>query len=132
MMQQILELLQIHHLKTTPYHAKCDGAAERAIHTANSVLSHFVTEDQKNWCDCEPFIEWMLNTMKNETTGYSAFELMFGRTPLRPLDVTMGFDGLTEMSYPSAIVWQQPTGLRKPEKSPKRRSIKPMTSRHHD
>jgi hypothetical protein len=40
--------------------------------------------------------------MKNETTGYSAFELVFGRTPVSPLDVTIGLDGLTEMSEPSA------------------------------
>jgi hypothetical protein len=49
-----------------------------------------------------PFVKRILNTMKNETTGYSAFELVFGRTPVSPLDVTIGLDGLTEMSEPSA------------------------------
>ena len=50
MMHQLLKLLNIKHLVTTAYHAQCDGQAERALKTFVSIISHFISDGQKNWC----------------------------------------------------------------------------------
>jgi transposase InsO family protein len=79
MMQHILKLLNIKHLLTTAYHAQCDGQAGRALKTFVGTISHFVSDGQRNWCQLYPLAEWCMNTMKLETTGYSPFEMVFGR-----------------------------------------------------
>ena len=114
MLQHILKLLHVRHLTTTPYHARSDGQAERAIQTVNSVLSHFVDhETQRNWCEAIPYVEWVVNTMRNETTGFSAFQLVYGRVPLSPLDAMMGYDGLREIQTPSEYAMETQEWLEK-------------------
>ena len=100
-MQQVLKLLNIKHLLTSAYHAQCDGQAERANKTFINIISHFVSENQKDWDQIVPFAEWCMNTMKQETTGYSPFELVFGRPPLQPIDVALNFEGFEEVEKPS-------------------------------
>lgn len=39
-----------------------------------------------------------MNTMKQETTSYTSFELVHGRHPINPLDLALCFDGWNEIS----------------------------------
>lgn len=39
---------------------------------------------------------WCINTMKQETTGYTAFELVHGRTAVNPIDIARTFAGWFE------------------------------------
>lgn len=48
-MQQVIELLSVKHLRTSSYHPQCDGQAERAIQTFFRIVSHYLNENQKNW-----------------------------------------------------------------------------------
>ena len=98
--QEILRLLDIKHLLTTSYHAQADGAAERALKTFVNIISHYTSIDQQNWDEVCPFAAFVMNTYKSETTGYSPFELVFGRPPVHPVDVAFGYSGFQEFSDP--------------------------------
>ena len=91
--QQIFKLFGVRHITCTAGHHASDGIAERAIQTFKEILSHFVNETQKNWDTLVAPIEWVMNTAKNETTGYTPFQLVFGRDPLQPLDLALSYEG---------------------------------------
>jgi transposase InsO family protein len=97
-MQEILRLLDVKHLLTTAYHAQCDGAAERALKTFVTIMSHYVSMDQKNWDLVVPFVAFTVNAAKSDTTNYSPFELVYGRPPLHPLDLALNFSGFEEIA----------------------------------
>lgn len=99
-MQQVIALLNVKHLLTSAYHSQCDGQAKRAIQTLFRVLSHYVNDYQKNWNLVVPFAEWCLNTMRQEMTGYTPFELVYGRKAVTSLDLGMSFDGLETVKDP--------------------------------
>ena len=64
-------------------------------------MRHFVEENQRNWDSLVPFATWVMNTSKNETTKFSPFELVYGRTPVQPLDLEAGQDPFEQIHGPS-------------------------------
>lgn len=37
-----------------------------------------------------------MNAHKSEATGYSPFELVYGRPPIHPVNIAIGYDGFEE------------------------------------
>ena len=105
-MKQVVKLLGVKHLLTSSYHPQTDGNAERAIKTAVNILSHYTSDNQKDWDLLLPFVVWVMNTSKSETTGYSPFQLVYGRLPIQPLDIAMLYDGLQQIADPSDYLKQ--------------------------
>jgi hypothetical protein len=64
-------------------------------------MSHTISDGKKNWDKIAIYAEWVINTMRNQTTGYSAFELVYGRAPVQPMDMAIGYDGFNEITDPS-------------------------------
>jgi len=74
-------------LKTTAYHPQCDGLVERFNKTITTMLSMFVSSNQR---DLDVFILYVLfayRTAKNSTTGYDSFYLLYGTPAQLPLDI---------------------------------------------
>jgi transposase InsO family protein/dUTPase len=87
---QLCKLLGISKSKTTCYHPMGNGATERFNRTLLSML-RTLTDDQKlNWRDHLASLVFSYNCCRHESTGYSPFYLMFGRTPRLPIDVYLG------------------------------------------
>lgn len=82
--QEILRMLDIKHLRCTSAHPQTDGNAERALKTFVTNLSHYVNSDQRNWSEMVPFVEFQVNTLRSNNTGYTPFELVYGRQPVLP------------------------------------------------
>lgn len=97
-MREISALLNVKHLLTSPYHPQTDGQAERCIQTFSTIVSHFLNHNQKNWDVIVPYAEWCMNTMHQETTGFTPFELVHGRAPLNPIDISLEYTGFTEVN----------------------------------
>jgi hypothetical protein len=87
LMSELLELLDIHRTKTTPYHPQCDGLTERYNRTIKSMLTVYVNENGTNWDSMLHYIQFALNTSVQKTTKCTPFELVYGRIPKVPLDL---------------------------------------------
>ena len=78
-MQQFEEALRIQHIKT--FHPQSNGNIERMHSTLNNLIESSISERNNEWDENLKFINFAINTMKNQTTGLTPFELMFGREP---------------------------------------------------
>jgi hypothetical protein len=66
---------------SSAYHPETDGSSERTNKTVNQCIRYHVNRSQKGWVRALPLIRFqMLNTV-NKSTGYSGFQLRFGKSP---------------------------------------------------
>jgi len=87
LLAELYELLDIHKVRTSPYHPQCDGLTERFNRTLQAMLTSYIDENQKNWDELLPTLAFAYNTAVNATTKMTPFELVYGRTPKVPLDL---------------------------------------------
>ena len=69
-------------LMSTAFHPQTDGATEQANHSIGQILRMIINnDDQKNWADKCPMVEFVLNSSVSATTGFALFELNQGYMP---------------------------------------------------
>ena len=66
---------------STAFHLQTDGATERANRSIAQILCTVVSNDQRDWSDKCPMVEFTINSSINATTGYAPFELNYGYMP---------------------------------------------------
>lgn len=88
--QEICRILNIKKTRTSPYHAQGNGQTERFNHTLCTMLSMYVSEDQRDWDSHLPFVMFAYRTSMNETTKESPFYLFYGRHARLPAQVMHG------------------------------------------
>ncbi len=80
-------LLGIKSIRTSVYHPQTDGLVERFNRTLKTMVRKFVKEDAKNWDRwLEPLL-FAVREVPQASTGFSPFELLYGRQPRGVLDV---------------------------------------------
>ena len=87
LLQEIYKLLRIKPIRTTPYHPQTDGLVERFNHTLKSMLRKTATTEGKNWDDLLPYLLFAYREVPQASTGFSPFELLYGRQVRGPLDI---------------------------------------------
>ena len=65
-------------LMSTVFQLQMDGATKRANRSRAQLLCPVVSNDQRDWSDKCPMVEFAINSSKNSTTGYAPFELTYG------------------------------------------------------
>ncbi len=84
---ELYELLGIKSVRTSVYHPQMDGLVERFNRTLKTMIRKFVHEDAKNWDKwLEPLL-FAVQEVPQASTGFSPFELLYGRQPRGVLDV---------------------------------------------
>src|SRR6266481_346322 len=68
-------------LMSMAFHPQMDGATEQANHLVGQVLRALVHNDQKDWENQCPIVEFALNSSISSSTGYALFELNYGFIP---------------------------------------------------
>lgn len=97
-------ILDIKHIKSSPYHPENNGCLERWHATLKAALRKY-PEKYTDWDRLIKYVLFACRAAPHANTGYSPFELVFGRQLRGPLDVLhegwMGGD----LKQSSAVEW---------------------------
>uniref|UniRef100_A0AAY4C9X6 Gypsy retrotransposon integrase-like protein 1 n=1 Tax=Denticeps clupeoides TaxID=299321 RepID=A0AAY4C9X6_9TELE len=91
LIKDLCALLGIKKTRTTPYHPR-GNPVERFNRTLLEMLGTLEEGDKVRWRDFVQPLVHAYNCTKNDTTGFSPYQLMFGRQPRLPLDIAFGLD----------------------------------------
>ncbi len=96
-LDDICRLLGVQKLRTTVHRPSANGRCERSHRTISTCLAKLVATNQMDWDEKLQLVAFAMNCAKSEATGYSPFELMFGRLPRMPVEMILD---LPAESYP--------------------------------
>ncbi|XP_061920399.1 uncharacterized protein LOC133661276 [Entelurus aequoreus] len=86
-LKELYGLLGIKSIRTSVYHPQTDGLVERLNRTLKSMIRKFVHEDKPNWHKWLDPLLFAVREVPQASTGFSPFELLFGRKPRGVLDL---------------------------------------------
>ena len=88
----------------TPYHPMGNAQCERFNQTLLGMLRTMAANQKANWKNHINNMTFAYNCTKNESTGFSLFELLFGRAPWLPVDIIFGnTTACTSKRYPQYL-----------------------------
>ena len=83
-----MELLGVQQVLTSPYYPQGNGIIERSHRTvANMLRAHLAHREDGNWVDMLPGVMLLYNKMEQEQHGYTASQIMWGRSMNLPTDL---------------------------------------------
>ena len=83
-----LDLYGIYIYFVSVYNPASNGLVENRNREIEKKLRNFV-EDNENWDLLLPLVLWALRTSKSSVSGYSSFELLYGREDLLPIEINI-------------------------------------------
>ena len=85
--RELYGLLKVKAIRTSVYHPATDGLTERFNRTLKSMIRKFVHEDARNWHQWLDPLLFAVREVPQASTGFSPFELLYGRKPRGVLDL---------------------------------------------
>ncbi|XP_077863668.1 uncharacterized protein LOC144348042 [Saccoglossus kowalevskii] len=86
-MQEVSRLLSIKRLISTPYHPICNGLVEKFNGTLKKMLKLLCHEQPRQWHRYISALLFAYREVPQESTGFSPFELLYGRTVRGPMKI---------------------------------------------
>ncbi|CAJ1057667.1 unnamed protein product [Xyrichtys novacula] len=87
--KELCKITGIRKIRTTPYHPR-GNAVERFNRTLLSMLGTLDNKDKSQWRNFVKPLVHAYNCTKNDVTGFTPYELMFGRQPRLPVYLAFG------------------------------------------
>ena len=87
LLAELYKLLHVKPIRTSPYHPQTNGLVERFNQTLKAMLRRTADEEGKNWDHFIPYLLFAYREVPQASTGFSPFELLYGRQVRGPLDI---------------------------------------------
>lgn len=94
--KELCEITKMEKSRTSPYHPMSNGMTKRFSRTLLNMLGTLENNEKQNWKKYIPSLVHAYNCTRHESTGYSPFELMFGRKPRLPAEAAFGLENSEE------------------------------------
>ena len=95
--------MRVKSIRTSPYHPQTDGLVERFNQTLKAMLRKTATSEGKDWDTLIPYVLFAYREVPQASTGFSPFELLYGRSVRGPLDVVRETWEATTKSDPNIV-----------------------------
>jgi transposase InsO family protein len=86
MMHELFKRIGVTHIFATPYHPMTNGQVERYNATMDAKIAALCNSRRTNWSEQLPFVTFSYNTSVHSITGYTPFQMIYGRLPTLPFD----------------------------------------------
>ena len=87
LLTELYRMLHVQPIRTSPHHPQTDGLVERFNRTLKTMLNKLVGDEGKNWDQLLPYLLFAYREVPQASTGFSPFELVYGRQVRGPLDI---------------------------------------------
>ena len=87
LMKEISRLISMKQLFTTPYNPRCNGLVEKINGTLKSMLRKMCQEKPQDWDRYIQAVLFAYREVPQTSTGFSPFELLYGRTVRGPMQI---------------------------------------------
>ncbi len=88
--QEICKLLEVHKLRSSPFHPSANGMIEKFNDVLTDMIAAFVDKDQRNWDVHLPLLTAAYRCCAHDRTGLSPNKMMLGREVNLPIQVALG------------------------------------------
>ena len=85
-MRGIVEKYKIKHLKSSPYHPQSNGQVESTNKILEAIMTKIVKLHKRDRSDKLWEALWAYHTTWKNTTGYSPYEMVYGKQVLLPIE----------------------------------------------
>ena len=109
LMKRVMEILQVKQLRTSPYHPESNGMLER-FHATLKAMLRKTSEERREWDTYLPYVCFAFRDSTHTATGFSPFQLLFGRDIRGPLSLL--YDQLSEKTSGTMAVTEYVEGLK--------------------
>eukprot|EP00253_Pinus_taeda_P010361 PITA_10361 len=86
LIEDLLAHHNIKHITSTPYHLQANGQVEVTNRALEEILTKVVSSSRKDWEDCLVEATWAYNTTWKMTTGFTPYELVYGKKALLSIE----------------------------------------------
>ena len=76
----------VQHKITTPYHPQANGKVESSNKIIEAILTKTIASHRHDWAARLPEALWAYRTTWRSTTGYSPYQLVFGKKLIFPIE----------------------------------------------
>jgi hypothetical protein len=101
--KEMCKMMGVKKTHTMPFRPQSNGIVERMNKTIGSLITAFISENQKTWDKDLAILMMAYRATPHETTGFTPTELMLGRQISMPIDVQGGLppgsEPLEEQQY---------------------------------